>query len=84
MTLRVKIALAVGTMSITFVGMPESKQFDLSGSAIDDVGKAEKKATPGDVIITQLAWLNCDQSRYQAEEMEDGIYFKVCFRLIII
>eukprot|EP00794_Sanderia_malayensis_P020042 gene20042-22009_t len=75
--LRVKIAMAVGSMIITFVGEEGSKQFDLSGSAIDEVGAAEKHAKPGDVILTQLAWSNCDQDAFRVEKLENLDLFKV-------
>ena len=75
--LRVKIAMAVGSMIITFVGTPDSKQFDLSGSAIDEVGAAEKRAKPSDVILTQLAWNNCDQDIFKAEKLEDAALYRV-------
>ena len=75
--LRVKIAMAIGSMIITFVGTKESKQFDLSGSAIDEVGAAEKHANPSDVILTNLAWSNCDQDIFKAEKLDDVNLYKV-------
>ena len=75
--LRVKIAMAVGSMVITFVGEQESKQFDLSGSAIDEVGAAEKHAQPSDVILTPLAWTNCDQDVFKVEQLDDCNLFRV-------
>ncbi len=75
--LRVKIAMAVGSMVITFVGEKDSKQFDLSGSAIDEVGLAEKHAKPSDVILTHLAWSNCDQDVFKVEKLENVPYYRV-------
>ena len=75
--LRVKIAIAIGSMIITFVGLQDSKQFDLSGSAIDEVGAAEKYAQPSDVILTNLAWANCDQVKFKAEKLENVTLYKV-------
>lgn len=75
--LRVKLAIAVGPMCLTYVGLPQGKQFDLSGSAVDDVGVTEKQATPGAIILSQLAWANCDQSLFSAESLEEGQFYKV-------
>ena len=75
--LRVKIALSVGKMQITHVGLADSKHFDLSGTAVDDVNAAEKWAEPGSVILSRLAWLNCDQSLFLHEIIEDGMHFRV-------
>ena len=75
--LRVKLAIAVGAMCLTYVGLPTAKQFDLSGSAVEDVGLTEKQATPGSIILSQLAWANCDQSLFSANSLEKGRYFKV-------
>lgn len=77
--LRVKLAIAVGGMCLTNVGLPPAKQFDISGSAVDDVGATEKQATPGSVILSQLAWANCEQSLFSAIPLENGTYFKVSF-----
>ena len=77
--LRVKLAIAVGPMCLTFIGLPESKQFDLSGASILDVGLTEKQATPGSIILSQLAWANCEQDQFASESLEGGKYFKVCF-----
>ena len=76
--LRVKIAISFGKMHITYIGLEESKQFDLSGSAVDEVNAAEKWAEPGTVILSRLAWANCDQSLFLYEILEDGVHFKVC------
>jgi len=75
--LRVKLAVAVGHMCITYVGLPTAKQFDLSGGAVDDVGITEKQATPGSIILSQLAWANCDQHYFAAEPLEKGKYYKI-------
>lgn len=75
--LRVKIAMAIGSMIVTFVGTNESKQFDLSGTAIDEVGAAEKHANPSDVILTHLAWINCDQDIFKAEKLNDANLYRV-------
>ena len=75
--LRVKIAIAIGSMIITFVGTQDSKQFDLSGSAIDEVGAAEKHANPSDIILTHLAWTNSDQNLFNAEQLADINLYKV-------
>ena len=75
--LRVKIAMAVGSMIVTFVGTHESKQFTLSGTAIEEVGAAEKHAEPSDVILTHLAWINCDQDIFKAERLPNANVYKV-------
>lgn len=75
--LRVKIAIAIGKMHITYVGVPDCKQFDLTGPAVEDVNGAEKWATPGSIIVNRLAWANCEQSLFTYEVMEDGQHFKV-------
>ena len=69
--------MAVGSMIITFVGERDSKQFDLSGSAIDEVGQAEKHANPSDVILTLLAWENCDQDVFKVDRIEDAPLYRV-------
>lgn len=73
----VKLAVAVGPMCLTYVGLPSDKQFDLSGTAVDDVGLTEKRATPGAIILSQLAWANCDQNLFDVTPMEEGQFFKV-------
>lgn len=82
--LGVKIALSVGKMQITHVGIVESKHFDLSGSAVDDVNAAEKWAEPGSIILSRLAFLNCDQSLFLFEIMEDGIHYRVSYLCMMI
>ncbi|EDO31218.1 predicted protein, partial [Nematostella vectensis] len=74
--LRVKIALSVGKMHITYIGVQDCKHFDLTGPAVEDVNGAEKWATPGSIILTRLAWVNCDQAMFTHEVMEDGHHFK--------
>ena len=78
----VKLAVAVGPMCLTYVGLPSDKQFDLSGTAVDDVGLTEKRATPGAIILSQLAWANCDQNLFDVTSMEEGQFFKVNFYII--
>lgn len=75
--LRVKIAIAVGKMHVTYMGVPESKQFDLSGPAVDEVNAAEKWAVPGSIILSRLAWASCDQSLFTVELLEDGHHSRV-------
>ena len=75
--LRVKIALSFGKMHITYIGLPENKQFDLSGPAVDEVNAAEKWAEPGNVIASRLVWAKCDQSLFIHEILDDGIHYKV-------
>ena len=75
--LGVKIALSVGKMQVTHVGIAESKHFDLSGSAVDDVNAAEKWAEPGSIILSRLAFLNCDRSLFLFEIMDDGVHYRV-------
>ena len=52
--LRVKTAVAVGVFYVTYVGLYDSKQFDMSVPAIDDANAAEKWAEPGSVVLSQL------------------------------
>ena len=75
--LGVKIALSVGKMIVTHVGVDESKHFDLSGSAVDDVNNAEKWAEPGSIILSHTAYLNCDQTLFLFEIMADGWHYRV-------
>ena len=75
--LRVKTAVAVGTFYVTYVGLYDSKQFDMSGPAIDDANAAEKWAEPGSVVLSQLAWDNCEHALFIHELVEDGHHFKV-------
>ena len=75
--LGVKLALSVGKMQVTHVGIAETKHFDLSGSAVDDVNAAEKWAEPGAIILSRLAFLNCDQSLFLFEIMDDGVHYRV-------
>lgn len=77
--LRVKIALSIGKMNVTYVGVPDSKQFDLTGQAVEDVNGAEKWATPGSIILDRMAWESCEQSLFYHEVMEDGYHFKVSY-----
>lgn len=72
----VKLAIAVGPMCLTYVGLPTDKQFDLSGVAVDDVGVTEKQATPGAIILSQLAWANCDQNLFDVTSLEEGKFYK--------
>ena len=75
--LRVKTAVAVGVVYITYLGLEDSKQFDMSGPAIDDANAAEKWAEPGSVLLSQLAWDNCNQALFIHELIEDGRHCKV-------
>lgn len=75
--LRVKTAVAVGVVYITYVGLEERKQFDMSGPVIDDANAAEKWAEPGSVVLSQLAWDNCEQGLFIHELIEDGHHYKV-------
>lgn len=75
--LRVKTAVAVGVFYVTYVGLYDSKQFDMSGPAIDDANKAEKWAEPGSVVLSQLAWDNCEHALFIHELIEDGHHYKV-------
>ena len=77
--LGVKIALSVGKMLITHVGVAESKHFDLSGTAVDDVSAAEKWAEPGTIILSRLAYKHCDQSLFLFEMLENGLNFRVSY-----
>lgn len=77
--LRVKTAVAVGVVYITYVGLEERKQFDMSGPAISDANAAEKWAEPGSVVLSQLAWENCEQGLFIHELIEDGHHYKVAF-----
>ena len=80
--LGVKIALSVGKMLITHIGVSESKHFDLSGTAVDDVNAAEKWAEPGSIILSRLAFANCDQSLFFFEILEDGVHYRVSYVVI--
>ncbi|KAJ7358882.1 Adenylate cyclase type 10 [Desmophyllum pertusum] len=64
-------------MQITHVGVAESKHFDLAGSAVDDVNAAEKWAEPGSIILSRVAFLNCDQSLFLFEIMTDGVHHRI-------
>lgn len=75
--LRVKTAVAVGVFYVTYVGVYDSKQFDMSGPAIDDANAAEKWAEPGSVVLSQLAWDNCEHALFIHELIEDGHHYKV-------
>ena len=75
--LRVKTAVAVGVFYVTYVGLYDSKQFDMSGPAIDDANAAEKWAEPGSVVLSQLAWDNCEHALFIHELIEDGHHYKV-------
>ena len=77
--LGVKIALSVGKMLITHVGVSESKHFDLSGTAVDDVNAAEKLAEPGAIILSRCAFMHCDQSLFLFEIMETGLHYRVSY-----
>lgn len=80
--LGVKIALSVGKMQITHVGVSESKQFDLAGTAVDDVNAAEKWAEPGSIILSRLAFMNCDQSLFLFEILDNGLHYRVRYVVI--
>ncbi|XP_078349307.1 adenylate cyclase type 10-like isoform X2 [Oculina patagonica] len=75
--LGVKIALSVGKMQITHVGVAESKHFDLAGSAVDDVNAAEKWAEPGAIILSRVAFKTSDQSLFLFELLDDGLHYRV-------
>ena len=71
-------------MCLTVVGLPHAKQFDMSGSAIIDVGITEKEASPGSVILSQLAWANCDQNLFSFEPIHSGRFYQVSDNFINI
>ena len=75
--LRVKIAIAVGDFCLTYLGVPDFKNFDISGPAIDDSNKAEKFAEPGSIVLSLCAWNNCDKVLFDYEELDNGKHIKV-------
>ena len=70
--LRMKIGLSVGKTEIHYIGNKEYKTFDITGTAINDVNKAQSFTKPGGVVISKVAWEMCSSERCIAKLVGPG------------
>ncbi|CAF1091956.1 unnamed protein product [Adineta ricciae] len=82
--LRMKVALAYGSVRILFIGTDEFKHYILTGDCVKDVNICEQLCEPGDVIITGAVYeqvqsiaLNCEYAPIRDELEGDNQYFAV-------
>jgi class 3 adenylate cyclase len=65
--LRLKVALAYGSVRALFIGIDEFKHYILTGDCVKDVNNCEQLCEPGDIIITKAVYeqvqsigINCE------------------------
>ncbi|KAB0803414.1 hypothetical protein PPYR_00384 [Photinus pyralis] len=65
--LRVKLAISAGPVIFSIIGTKDMSHYVCAGQPIEDVKKGEKKAHPGEIIVTSLAWsyLNPNEFLYE-------------------
>ncbi|XP_072039870.1 adenylate cyclase type 10-like [Amphiura filiformis] len=70
--LGVKIALAVGSLAITYVGGKVSHHFSTSGETVNEVNQAEKYCEKGTIVLAYSAWRLCPEKKgVQAVRLDD-------------
>ena len=78
--LRLKIALAYGSVRALFVGNEEFKHYILTGDCVKEVNRSEQICEPGDVILTRPFFQQVQNTSIDCEfvSIEDSIeHFKV-------
>ncbi len=81
--LRLKVALAYGSVRAVFIGNEEFKHYILTGDCVKEVNICEQICEPGDIIITkavyehvQLISINCEFVPIKDENNEQHIAVK--------
>ncbi|CAF1455405.1 unnamed protein product, partial [Adineta steineri] len=82
--LRLKIALAYGSVHALFIGTDEFKHYILTGDCVKDVNQCEQLCEPGDIIITKAVYeqvqnllLNCEYAPINDEVDRKDQYIAV-------
>ncbi|XP_052767837.1 adenylate cyclase type 10-like [Mya arenaria] len=75
--LSVKIGLAAGEMSITFLGNKEYRHYVELGPAVSAVNDAEKFCKSGMIVISPDTWDYCDPNFFELETLEDGKHMQL-------
>ncbi|XP_071081249.1 adenylate cyclase type 10-like [Haliotis cracherodii] len=75
--LTVKMGIAAGDMTMTFLGNDEFRHYVELGQVVSDVNKAESFCKSGYVVMSPSAWELCNCGRYEYEVMEDGAHIRV-------
>jgi adenylate cyclase 10 len=70
--LRLKIGLAAGVMDVFVIGGNESKQYALTGQAIDDVNVAQNLASAGGVVLSPAAQDACCDYSFHGRVIKHG------------
>ena len=65
--LRVKVALAYGSVRAVFVGTDDFKHYLLTGDCIKNVNVCEQLCEPGDVIITKSVYDKIDSTYFNCD-----------------
>ncbi|XP_052249078.1 adenylate cyclase type 10-like [Dreissena polymorpha] len=75
--LTVKIGLAAGEMSVTFLGNKEFRHYVELGPAVTAVNAAEHFCQSGMVVISPDTWEYCEQGLFELEPMEDEKHMRL-------
>ncbi len=81
--LRLKVALAYGSVRAVFIGTEEFKHYILTGDCVKDVNICEQICEPGDIIITKAVYehvqsisMNCEFVSIKDENNQQHIAVK--------
>lgn len=75
--LRVKIGLAAGQVSMTFLGNDEFCHYILLGRAVDAVNMAEHFCNSGDIVASPSIWCHCLEFDINHEVLDDEKHIKI-------
>ncbi|XP_067681875.1 adenylate cyclase type 10-like [Haliotis asinina] len=75
--LTVKMGIAAGDMTMTFLGNDDFRHYVELGQVVSDVNKAESFCKSGYVVMSPHAWKICNSGGYEYEVMEDGAHVRV-------
>lgn len=73
----VKLALSAGYVMFSLIGDSKMSHYVVVGQPINDVKAAEKKAHPGEIILSPSAWHYLTPNEYVCEYVSDGNHTKV-------
>ncbi|KAK3093152.1 hypothetical protein FSP39_011947 [Pinctada imbricata] len=76
-TLSVKMGVACGDMTVTFIGNNELRAYVELGKAVTDVNTAESMCKSGYVVLSSTAWRLSTQGLYEYEVMPDDKHVRI-------
>ncbi|XP_064599587.1 adenylate cyclase type 10-like [Liolophura sinensis] len=76
-TLSVKMGIAFGDITFSFVGNDEFRHYVESGSAVDDVRMAQALCDPHQVVMSPRAWNQCDHRKFRFVRLSHGKHVRV-------